>query len=198
MPIYGEARLVAVPMPGAANVLYGFNTKVDAADSATLGHVDLEGANPTSIVLFGCNSRKPRRAKRTRATGEQNSSFVAQSAVTAAKAAGWEITSSRVTLYKDTARSGRLKAKLTTGVFIGWKSPNPTIALLNANAGATAAAGILPVADGDDNVFYGVNSVMLPDGTKVSRKQLKGKVSYSNGGVNKAITTYVAFDKTPD
>lgn len=196
MPIYGEARLVAVPMPGAANLLYGFNTKVDTADSSALGHVSLETGNPTNIVLFGCNSRKPKRAKKTKATGEQNSSYVSDASVAAAKAAGWEITSSRVTLYKDTSRSVRMKAKLGAGVFVGWKMPNATALKI---AGAPSVAnGIVAVQDGDDNVFYGVNSVMFTDGTKITRKQLKGKVPYEEGGVTKNVTTYVAYDKTPD
>lgn len=198
MPVYGDARLVAVSMPGANNVLYGFNTKVDTADSATLGHIDIVTTNPTLPVLFGCNSRKPMTARKIKATGEQNSSFIDNDAIATAKAAGWDVRSSNVTLYKATARSQRFKVKLASGVFFGWKCNTATASRLNAAAQGKADAGIQNVADGDDNVYYGVNAIMFPNGVKITRKKLRGKVPYSINGNNKSITTYVAFDTTPD
>lgn len=194
MSLYGDARLVATNVTGHSGILYGFNTKVDAADSATLGHIDIQTTNPTKVVLFGCNNIKPKRAKRVKVTGESESSFVDPSAEAAAKTAGWDITTSRTSAYKDTSRTVRKKAKLSTGVFLAWKMPNETSARIAAGA---AALGIVDVTDADNNVYYGVNSVMLTNGQKLGRKQLKGKVAYEQGGRTKFATTYVAYDNTP-
>lgn len=194
MPRYGSAKTVAVNMPGSATTMYGFNTKVDAADSTTLGHVVLGAANPTKVVLFGCNSRKPSRAKKRKASGAVESSFVDAGAETAAKAAGWSISKSRTTIYKDTARVQRKKAKLAAGVFIGWAMPKETEARLEA--AAATAAGITSVTTGDTGVFYGVNSAILTNGDRITRKQLKGRVNSTVEG--KSVTTYVAYDLTAD
>lgn len=194
MPIYGNARTVAVNITGQANILYGFNTKVDTADSATLGHIDIIGANPTKVVLFGVNNIKPKRARRVKSTGETESSFVSSDAETAARTAGWDIATARTLLYKDTARTVRKKARLATGVFLAWKMPNETSTRIAANA---ASLGIQDVTDADDDVFYGVNAVMLTNGQRIGRKQLKGKVPYEQGGLTKFVTTYIAYDNTP-
>jgi hypothetical protein len=71
--IYGTARAVTVvPFVGAsATFNWGFRTKIDAAESGELNHMDAS----TSIipVIYGLNSPTPARYKKTEATYSVNS-----------------------------------------------------------------------------------------------------------------------------
>lgn len=192
MPRYNAVRQVYVLLSAGASAYYGFNTKADAADSTTLGHVELIAGQNDKPVLFGINSVKPGRASKVKASGATEASFISYNAVTAAKTAGWSITSGRNSIYRETPRTDLVKAKLSAGCFLGWRMPKETYTRISAQL---AANGILDVATGDSGVFYGVNRVAMPNGDVLSRKSLRGSIPYGADG--KSARTYLAYDKTP-
>jgi hypothetical protein len=192
MPRYGNARRVAVDPSASANWLYGFNTKADQDDSTLLGHVDIVAANPSAPVLFGVNNIKPPSAKKFKqATNTTESSFVDITKVAAAKAAGWTVTNGRSTAPKTSSKIKLVKVKVAAGVFIAWPMPKETYDRLVA---VRTLNGIQDVAPTDSGLAYGMNSLLLPNGTAYSRKNLKATIQYGDAANPKTATTYVALD----
>jgi hypothetical protein len=88
---YGARDLVYVPLgTGDTNINYGFNTNMDEADKALLGHVAVNLASPPPRFVLGANRPKPGRATK-RSAAASNSSFYAASQTTALRAAGWRV-----------------------------------------------------------------------------------------------------------
>lgn len=193
MPRYGDAREVAVQWKESSKWLYGFRTKADSADSTVLGHVPVvAGATVEKPVLFGVNNVRPARASKVKASGT-DSSYVGADKVAAAIAANWKVTNGRVTVRRPSARVKIVKVKLATDVFLGWPIPQETYD--KTTAAARTANGMVDAAINDDDLAFGLNSIILPNGNRATRKDLRARYPYGDAG--KYVTSYAALDKTP-
>lgn len=173
----GSKRKVYVTPYQGTNLRYGFATNIDAAQSAQLGHTELNGPNPAGYI-FGANSPKPARASRRFATGII-SSFIDVGSIVAARAAGWSVGRGKRRGASSTTRSKTVYVTID-GVKYAWQLPAAT----EASIGGLATLGIQVATNTDDDLVFGA-STPKPD---------RAKKTVINGAEVDIITTF--FDPT--
>ena len=98
------SRIVSVGLAAPyAAIKYAFRTTVKETTSTALGHVAVDTSTAVAGLVFEANHPKPKRASRTTATGIE-SSFIAESSISAAIAAGWNITKAKSNGRKAVSR----------------------------------------------------------------------------------------------
>ncbi|HEY9663804.1 MAG TPA: hypothetical protein V6C65_35600 [Allocoleopsis sp.] len=149
---------VYVKVSTRATWLYGFSTSLDANDRTALGHVDY-GANATGVV-FGVNSPKPARMKKTKESGETVSSFVHQANRSTALTAGWKlIKRARARVSRATARSVPVYVEVAVGSITVKYAWNMKKTLYDAISSDRPTLGIKDVATERDpfDLVWGAN-----------------------------------------
>ncbi|NJR63778.1 MAG: hypothetical protein HC769_36445 [Cyanobacteria bacterium CRU_2_1] len=148
---------VYVKPSSRSNFLYGFSTSLDTGDQSVLGQIVV--STGTSGVVFGANSPKPARMRKTRDTGRSNSSYVDAGSRSTASTAGWRL----VKRARARGAGGRLSKTVYVKMAIGglnvqyaWNMP---LELYNALASERAALGIKDVSSTEDrfDLVFGCN-----------------------------------------
>lgn len=150
--------------------LYGFLTSLDDAERQALGHTVLTGQNSSGVV-FGANSPKPARMKKTRDSGRSANSFVSAGSIASARTAGWKL------IKRPTARRSRATAlskpvyvELSIGsikVKYAWRMPTDLYTSVGTDRTALGITDASTETDAFDLV-WGVNSPKPPRAYKVN------------------------------
>ncbi len=154
---YDSRRLVWVPAFTGSDIKYGFRTNVDEAVSGILGHNLVPDTYPAGLVI-GANAPKPPRASRRRATGYE-SSFVASSAIAAARAAGFSVRPGKVRISRSTNLSTPVYV-LHEGNKIAWRMTRAQYQRITTDD--LTALGIRIPGAADDDLIYGASYPRLP------------------------------------
>lgn len=85
-----DRTLVSVKPSTRSNFRYGFYTAVDQTEQTALGHVVVVGGLASGVV-FGANSPKPARMRKTLASGRSATSYVDSANRTSATQTGWKL-----------------------------------------------------------------------------------------------------------
>lgn len=162
-----------------ATYLNAFYTTADADERTALGHVTFAG-NTAAAFIYGVNSPRPARVKKTRASGRSVSSYADVDELAAAITAGWKLVSPA--RYRRATNSSLSKAVYLTYTVNGmsidyaWRMPTETFTALGADFGnlglKDAAAATLVI---QKKLLWGGNDNKPPkaikknaDGTIVS------------------------------
>lgn len=197
---YAKKDLVYVPISiGEADedgvtperVKYGFFTNIPAGNRTDLGHIAIAPetyADPPDGLVMGCSFPQPRRASRREAL-RFTSSFVAITAVSAAKKKGYRITrfgkvpplklESNTRSFVQTVHVG------FRGIKYAWNIPKVSF----TNAGDLSAIGVeKAVASDRDELCFGASFPRPPRASKLIE---------ATGGADgvKTITTFFDPDK---
>ncbi|RUT07276.1 hypothetical protein DSM106972_025370 [Dulcicalothrix desertica PCC 7102] len=192
---YGDRRQVAVPCPGDADVLHGFNTDVSEATSTALGHTAVDASNLASTI-FGINSPKPATAKKFFGTNSKGyeQSFIAAGSIATARADGWEIKPIKIMTLGNTtfARICFVEAKISSGsvgsYLFAWRMPLWQYnAITEAERTALGIQTFNPANDQPLQMIFGVTS-------KNSKPKRARKRSVVNGRT-RVISTFVDYTK---
>lgn len=163
------SRLVYVPLATPyADHKYGFRTTLEASKGTVLGHQVLDAATPVTGLLFKANHPKPKRASKTFATGT-SSSFIDPAAVTAAIAAGWDITKAKSNGRKNNSRFQIAVYVTINGVKYAWAMRKTQKAKLGTNF---AALGIREVTGTETDLVFGAS---FPKPPRVRSISVQGK-----------------------
>ncbi|BDA70220.1 hypothetical protein CAL7716_043860 [Calothrix sp. PCC 7716] len=193
---YGDRRQVAVPCPGDADVLHGFNTDVSEATSTALGHVAVTEAN-LATTIFGINSPKPATAKKFFGTTNKGyeQSFIAAGSIATARADGWEIKPRKVATFGTTrfAKVVLVEARISQGSTatynFAWRMPLYQFNVITE--AERTALGIEVYTPSDtvkpENLLFGVTS-------RLNRPRRTRKRTTANGRTQ-VIQTFVAYNK---
>lgn len=142
---YETKRWVYVPVTaGSITLNYAFLTNIKDAESTDLGQINLTGS--TANVVIGCSYPKPSRAT-IRESNKVVSSFIANSAVGAAKTKGYAI-------QRSNKRSPLGKKSLTSpykvtvaGIDYGWQMANTTKSKLSSQIGSLGIQELITTND---------------------------------------------------
>lgn len=145
-----ERARVAVKVSQRTNFGYGFNTGLDAAGQQALGQVPAVGGLIQGVI-WGANSPKPARMRRTRDTGRSTSSFVSYDSRATATQSGWRlIRPARASTGRGGAFTKAVYVRMQVGgvtIQYAWRMP---IATYNAIGGERSALGIRDVSSTED------------------------------------------------
>lgn len=154
--VYDSKRLVAVPIPGIANLMYGFNTNVKDATSTELGHVtavSASGDNNGYIanLIIGANKPTPMRASKRGGS----SSFVDPAKVPALRADNWNISPAK---FASIGKSAKSKIVYVEVGFVkyAWHLPNFLFDQADFTAAMTAL-GITLATNADRDLVFGAS-----------------------------------------
>lgn len=148
------SRLVFVAMAAPyADHKYGFRTTCKETTSTALGHQPLTVATPVTGLIFKANAPKPRRASRTTATGTE-SSYIAESSVSSAVSAGWNITKSKPNGRKSVSQFQIPVYVTVNGIKYAWGMKKSQKVKLGANFGAL---GIKEAVGTEEDLVFGAS-----------------------------------------
>lgn len=139
---FNDGSYRCVNIKGYAGLNYGFMSRTDAANYPILGQAIINSS--TTGLVIGCNSPKPGRATKKRATGGRESGFYSNGAVDKTadlKAAGWKLTTGRRRYPGNSKVSKALYVEIG-GVNYAWNCTLPTDGLPAAYLEAAGAAEI--------------------------------------------------------
>lgn len=183
--VYGSRTKVFVTPFVGQTIKYGFATNIDAGDRTALGQVEVD-AN-AGVVVFGCESPKPAKAKKvstaTAAAGSVTSFIDAEKL--AAMPAGWIVT--RRATARAAASGGRTKAVFVafSGYKYAWLMPTRLYTNIGTNR---TGLGIIDCAANDYREYiWGSNNFKPPRAAKT--------VDGGAGGID-TYSTYYDPDQT--
>ena len=136
-----------------ADITYAFRTTIKETEGTVLGHVALTAATPVAGLIFKANSPKPKRASKTFATGT-SSSFIAEAAITAATAAGWDIAKAKANGRKSNSRFQIVVYVTINNVKYAWAMKKSQLKLLADNF---AALGITKATGKEIDLVFGAS-----------------------------------------
>lgn len=109
-----ERAKVYVKISASTTWLYGFRTPLDAAERTALGQTDV-GASTTGVI-FGVNSPKPARLRKTLSSGRSSTSYCDYNSQTSAIAAGWKLVKpATARVFRATNRSVPVYVSVAAG-----------------------------------------------------------------------------------
>lgn len=149
-----DRTLVSVKPSSRSNFRYGFYTAVDANEQTALGHTVVTGGLASGVV-FGANSPKPARMRKTLASGRSSTSFVDAANRTTSAQSGWKLV--KKAKARGVAASAFAKpvyVRLAVGsgntavtIQYAWMMPNTTYDAIGA---ARQGLGIRDVSASED------------------------------------------------
>jgi hypothetical protein len=155
--VYDSKRLMAVPIPGIANLMYGFNTNVKDATSTELGHVPAIAASGgdnngyIANLIIGANKPKPMRASKPGGS----SSYIDAAKAPTLRGGNWNISPAK---YASIGKSAKSKIVYVEIGFVkyAWHIPN---FLFNQAAftAAMTALGITLATNNDRDLVLGAD-----------------------------------------
>lgn len=169
-------RLVTVVPFNGSLIKYGFNTNLDASRGRELGHTDV--TSTTQGFVFGANSPKPAKARKSYAAGIA-SSYVNAGSIASARTAGWKIGKAKSRGGGSTARA-KVVYVTVNGVKYAWSLPNDTAQRI----GNISSLGIKIAQTNEKNLVFGATRPIPPQARKVT----------GAGGSQTIISTY--YDPT--
>lgn len=175
--VYANRRKVFVTPFAGQLIKYGFGTNIDVGDSSALGHGTVDAA--AGVVVFGCESPKPAKAKKvstTTAAAGSVTSFIDASKF-AAMPAGWIIAARP--RARAAVSGGKTKAVFVafSGYKYAWLMPTRLYTNIGTNR---AGLGITDcVVDDYREYIWGSNNFKPPRAAKTIDGGTGGADTYS-------------------
>lgn len=179
--VYASRRRVYVTPHVGSPVKYGFATNIDSVESTALGHTNVDTA--AGVVVFGCDSPKPGKAKRLPA-GSPASQYTVSSYINASLLSSPPANYVIIRQPRARGASGGTKTKAVFVQFSGYKYAwlMPT-RLYTAIAGDRPGLGIEDCVASDFREYvWGTNNFRPPRAAK--------SVPGSGGGIDTYSTFY--------
>lgn len=179
--VYASRRRVFITPHVGSPVKYGFATNIDSVESTALGHTAVDTA--AGVVVFGCDSPKPGRAKRLPA-GSGSSQYTVSSWINAPLLSSPPANYVIVRQPRARGAVGGVKTKAVFVAFSGykyaWLMPTRLYTIIAADR---AGLGIEDCVPSDFREYiWGSNNFRPP----IASKSLPG----SGGGIDTYSTFY--------